>query len=69
MTSKIDNTAIPIMMRHAIRLGSNQKMPRSHVDVDAEDPFPSKVQRHSNGMIANRDSSLTEVGQETTDDN
>lgn len=34
-----------------------------------QDPLPAAVERHSNGCIANRQTYMTDVRHETTDDN
>lgn len=66
MTTK--STGAPLVTRRAERL-MDQVVRLQDQFVGSEDPLPMVVQRRADGRIVSRDTSLTEVSRETTDDN
>jgi len=67
MTTNSRDPFVPLVIRRAERLMNRDV--RSGRLCGSEDPLPMIVQRRHDGAIVSRDSSLTEVRTETTDDN
>lgn len=68
MTTENMQEFMPLVIRQARPANVPEALRADSVDVTG-DALPYAVQRRADGTIANRQSSLTEVGQETTDDN
>jgi hypothetical protein len=59
---------LPLLLRHA-RRDIDSKESRARDFVTGEDPLPAKVQMEEQGIVLSRDTRITKVAPETTDDN
>jgi len=68
MTTNSTGQSAPLVTRWAERL-MDQVLLLQDQFGGSEDPLPMAVQRRADGGIVSRDTTLTEVRTETTDDN